>query len=79
MTRTIDLIHVAKKAVEHARILGCDCRNIIINQREGSNIVHILHNGSELQWTAGLRNSTHYIGRPSRAMRAIGAELYYLA
>jgi hypothetical protein len=79
MTRTDDLIYVAKKALDHARILGCDCRNIIINQREGSNVVHVLHNGCELLWQAGAHNSTHYIGRPSRAIRAIGAELYYMA
>ncbi len=74
MNSAFDNLRTAKKAVDATRVLGHDCRGIILQQGADSNIVRIAHGDCFLFWYS---KTTRYLGQPTRALKAIGAELYH--
>ena len=68
------LFHVARRALEAARIHGHDCRDLRIEQPVGMPIVAVAEGNSRVYWVAGCR-LPQYAGRPSKALEFIGAAL----
>lgn len=75
MTAQYRNLHAAQDAVKAARLLGYDCRNIIIQQPRGESAVRICQGGASILWAGGF----HYIGRPTRALAYVAFEFCQLA
>ena len=76
MTRTIDLIHIASDAVAMTRVLGYDCRNIVVEQLEGCHYVQATQGKSAVAWNG---QYFHYLGRPTGALAHFTHEFSQMA
>lgn len=75
MTRTVDLFHTAIDAVARTRVLGYDCRDIVVGQLEGCYYVEAVQGKSAVVWNG---QYFRYFGRPTEALAHFAYEFSQL-